>query len=220
MTAPPPAPAPVALVVQLASPTARRPFLLERVAGLVPGTAAAAAFADRGDGAIELLIDRPRAGPFTSWMTGVVSAGHVTSVRAARGRTDRSDGLFDDPVERDRYRRHAYQLSGRALDLVARHPGGIPTSMVAAELWRVHRRSATPVRTARWHVAWLRALVDDGPWPDATDDLATLWSRLAHGQWLRLTGGVPHPSGEIDALEALIAARADRPGRRRPGRPD
>jgi hypothetical protein len=220
VTAPPPAPAPVALVVQLTGATARRPFLLEGVAGLVPGTAAAAAYADRGDGAIELLIDRPHAGRFTSWMTAMVSAGHVASVRAARGRTDRSDGLFDDPVERDRYRRHSYQLSGRALDLLARHPGGIPPSMAAAELWRVHRRSASPVRTAHWHVAWLRALVGGGPWPDATDDVAAWWSRLAHGQWLRLTGGVPHPAGEIDALEALIEARAEGPGRRRPGRPD
>ena len=204
---------PVALAVQLTELQARRPFLLDHVVRLVPTVARAAAFTDLGGCGIELLIEAPDLDAFTAWVAQIGRSDLVVSIRAVRDLADRSDGQQPAVALRAQYREAQYGLSARALHLLATHPPELPREVVAAEMWRLHTDTGRPHESARWHVAWLRALGGGGPWPNRSDGSALLTARLAHGQWLRLTGGEPAHGAEIDTIDALISTHGpDRGG--------
>jgi hypothetical protein len=194
---------PIALVVELTSQAARRPFLLDHVVQLVPAVTPAAAFADLGGHAVEVLLEQPDRAAFTAWISGIGRSGHAVSIRAVRNMDERSDGQHGEA--RGRYLQASYSLSARALDLLADHEPDVPTDVATAETWKVHRDTGRPRQSAGWHVAWLRAVRGEGPWPDPADGGARLAARLAHAHWLRLTGGNPATGAEIDALGALLA---------------
>ena len=202
---------PVALAVQLTELRARRPFLLDHVVRLVPTVARAAAFTDLGGCGIELLIEAPDVDAFTAWVAEIGRSDLVVSIRAMRDLAERSDGQQAAAVSAQ-YCEAQYVLSVRALHLLATHPAELPREVVATEMWRLHTDTGRPHESARWHMAWLRALGGGGPWPNHSDGSALLTARLAHGQWLRLTGGQPAHGAEIDTIDALISTHGPEPG--------
>lgn len=202
---------PVALAVQLTELRARRPFLLDHVVRLVPTVARAAAFTDLGGCGIELLIEAPDVDAFTAWVAEIGRSDLVVSIRAMRDLAERSDGQQAAAVSAQ-YCEAQYVLSARALHLLATHPPELPREVVATEMWRLHTDTGRPLDSARWHVAWLQALGGGGPWPNRSDGSALLTARLAHGQWLRLTGGQPAHGAEIDTIDALISTHGPEPG--------
>lgn len=194
----------VGLRVQLAAAEHRQAFLLGPVRRLMPRAAAGVSFADVGGHAVELLLDDVDASALQQWLVELQHSGMAAGLRALRDVPARSDGQFADRLERARYVQAQIATTRRALDLLAVHGAEVPMAMILDELRLVHAGAANPQRSAVWHVTWLVALHRGGPWPEHAGGDALRLARVAHTQWLRLTGGEPDHDREIAALTELI----------------
>ena len=197
--------APVTLWVQLNGGDERRRFLVDHLRRLVPSVCDTMTFADLGNNALELAVEAPQPDRFAAWMREVVESATVGSIRRVRNAAERSDAWCPNTELTDRYRHANRLLSRQALDLLAAYSPALPDQVARAELRRVHVNGGTPLQSCRWHMQWLAAVSENGPWPDEGDEASMLTSRLAHVHWLRLTDGDPGYQAEVDALRMSMS---------------
>jgi hypothetical protein len=176
-------------------------LLLEDVSALVPPVADRAAFSDLGAGWLELLIVGADKGRLAAWLARALADGRATAVARSAEALVVSRAELPGPVEHDEYVQELLLLSGRALAILRAHPAGpVPGALVAAEVLALHRRRGDMERSIAWQITWLDPRAENPGRPPTV--AVGLTARLAHGHWLRLTGGVPDRHAEVGMLES------------------
>ena len=187
------------LHVRTADSPARMSFLLHDVTALTPVTAAAASFSDLGQSWLELVIHGAEPTRLATWLATALHQKRAQSVTKAEESIVIRGSHISGAAARQRYGHDLAQLSDRALRILAGYPAApVPGDLVAAEVLDVHRHRGDARRSLSWHIAWLARDTATFPGVPAPDIAVT--ARLAHSQWLRLTGGIPDHRAEVDML--------------------
>jgi hypothetical protein len=188
------------LHVRTADSSARMAFLLEDVTALTAPVADAASFTDLGGGWLELLIIGAEKRLLAAQLARALTEERAMTVARSAEALVINSARFPDAVERQECVDELFLLSDRALGILLKHPDvPVPDELIAAEVLALHRRRGDMKNSIAWQIAWLDPAAD-GPQRSPTASVE-LTVRLAHSQWLRLTGGIPNSQAEASMLK-------------------